>query len=525
MHRKHRWPVALFLAIAACSGSDGTTDPLDGPTTGTVAVSAATTGDDQDTNGYSVMLDETERAAIGANGTVTLSDVDPGSRSVALSGVAENCSVGGEHPRSVLVTAGATAQAAFEVSCVANIGSIEVTTTTTGEGTDPDGYLVTVDAGPGQSIGANQILRLPDVPVGERQVELSAIASNCSVTGDNPATATVPLGGSVAVSFDISCSVPPPGKIAFLSSRDGVQLEVYVMNAAGGGVSRITEMAEAKWDPIARLSPDGSKVLFTAGDPIDIWVVNVDGTGLINVTKTAQDEDPISPAWSPDGSKIAYAVGSEGDTGLWVIDADGSGPTKLSSMDTYRLDWAPDGTRLVFAGGDPLNCCDVYVWTIGVDGSDLQQLTDTPDVIDLQVAWSPDGNQIVFVRGYDEIGATEGMWIMNADGSGQTRLHMDAYRPAWSPDGSAIAYSPGVGGMWVMNPDGTDQRQVTDKPIDGDYGFPHWAPDGSAIAFMSDPTGTTQFGPKDIFTIRPDGTGLTNITNHAAADFIGSWGP
>jgi Tol biopolymer transport system component len=79
--------------------------------------------------------------------------------------------------------------------------------------------------------------------------------------------------------------------------------------------------------------------------------------------------------------------------------------------------------------------------------------------------------------------------------------------------------------MWVMNPDGTDQRQVTDKPIDGDYGFPHWAPDGSAIAFMSDPTGTTQFGPKDIFTIRPDGTGLTNITNHAAADFIGSWGP
>ena len=75
--------VALLGLGAACGGSDGPTDLPEGPTTGTIAVSAVTTGDDHDTNGYSVILDGTEKAAIGANGSVNLSDVSPGSRSVS----------------------------------------------------------------------------------------------------------------------------------------------------------------------------------------------------------------------------------------------------------------------------------------------------------------------------------------------------------------------------------------------------------------------------------------------------------
>jgi len=517
-HSKY-WLLLSVAVAAACSGSDnGTTDPPDGPTTGTIAVSATTGGDDQDTNGYSVMLDGTEKAAIGANGSVNLTSVSPGNRSVSLSGVEQNCTVGSEHPRSVSVTAGATAQAAFEVSCVATVGSIEVTVSTTGDGTDPDGYLVTVDGGAGEPIGVNQSLTISNVRTGNRQVELSDAAANCSITGANPATAAVPLGGAAAVSFAVECVQPPPGKIAFVSSRDGPQDEIYIMNGAGGGVTRLTNMAEEKWWPVARLSPDGTQVLFAAGDPADLWIVNIDGTGVLQLTNSTEWElDYSSATWSPDGTKIAYIDNSASP---WIMNRDGTGKTLLSDLrGGGGLSWSPDGTRIAFSAQDPVVCCDNYIWSINLDGSGLQQLSDGTDVIDLTVKWSPDGAQIAFVRvmpGHD-------LWVMNADGSDPTLVATSASRPAWSPDGSLIAFAGQ--GLEMVRPDGSERRQLVDMDIQQDSGFPYWSPDGSTIAFMSWPNGIPGGGPRDIFTIKSDGTGLTNITNHPAADEIGSWGP
>lgn len=509
--------LGALVALAAGCGSDdgGTTGPPAGPTTGTIAVAASTTGDDSDTNGYTVMLDGAEKAAIGSNGSVNLTEVDPGSRSVALSGVAENCAVGGEHPRSVSVTAGATAQAAFEVSCVATVGSLEVTTTTTGEGTDPDGYLVTVDAGPGEPIGADQVLTIPDIPVGNRQVELTEIASNCTVTGDNPTTAAVPLGGSATVSFDVSCTTPPPGMIAFISSRDGPQNEVYIMNGAGGGVTRLTSMAEPKHPPTARLSPDGTQVLFAAGEPADLWVMNIDGTGLQRLTNAIEwSIDHVNAVWSPDGTQIAYS-----DDGIWIINNDGTGRTLFSDLfSSQNPAWSPDGTRIAFIAQDTSVCCDHYVWSSNLDGSDLQQLSDGTDVVDRQPRWSPDGSRIAFRRSM----TNPGLWVMNADGTGSELIVADAYRPAWSPDGSLIAFDGQ--GLETIRPDGSDRRQLVDMYIGADSGFPYWSPDGSAIAFMSWPNGVPGEA-RDIYTIRPDGTGLTNITSHPAGDELGSWEP
>jgi len=510
--------VLAAVTMAACSGGDGgTTDPPDGPTTGTIAVSATTTGDDQDANGYSVMLDGTDKAAIGANESVNLSDVSPGNRSVALSGVAQNCSVGGEHPRSVSVTAGATAPAAFEISCVAAVGSIEVTVSTTGDGTDPDGYLVSVDGGAGEAIDANGSVTVADVAAGMRQVALGGAASNCQVLGSNPQSVDVPAGGQAQVAFSVSCMAPPPGKIAFLSSRDGVQLEVYVMNGAGGGVTRVTEMAEVKWAPAARLSPDGTRILFVTEDPPDLWVVNTDGTGLLNLTNSPEEENPSSLAWSPDGTRIAYAVGSEGDTGLWVMNSDGSGRTQLSDMGADYLDWTPDGTRIAFQAVDPVLCCDSYIWSMNSDGSGLEQLSEGSD---RHPHWSPDGTRIAFLR--SAAGGGSDLWMMNADGTNPHLIVSQASRIAWSPDGTRIAFS-GVG-LETVRPDGSGRLQLVDMNIDSRSGYPYWSPDGSTIAFMSYPNGVLG-EPRDIFTIKPDGTGLTNITNHPAADEIGSWGP
>jgi hypothetical protein len=186
-------------------------------TVGALEVTAATTGDDLDPDGYAVSVDGGTPQAIAIDGTVSFPGLDAGDHTVELSGVAANCSVGGENPRTVAVTAGETAQTTFDVTCGQLFGSIELTTTTTGIGLDGDGYQVTIDGAAAGTVGINETVVLGDVPVGDRTVELQGIAGTCSATSANPETVTVTDGGTSPVAFDLFCFRNLSDELVFVS--------------------------------------------------------------------------------------------------------------------------------------------------------------------------------------------------------------------------------------------------------------------------------------------------------------------
>jgi len=260
------------------------------------------------------------------------------------------------------------------------------------------------------------------------------------------------------------------GKIAF--HRNG---EIYVMNADGSEQTNISN--NPAFDGYPHWSPDGTKIAFmTSRDGInyEIYVMNADGTSQTRLTNNADlDAEPI---WSPDGTKIAFRSDRDNHNyQIYVMNADGSEQTNISNNPAADIhpDWSPDGTKIAFAS-DRAGSYQIYV--MNADGSEQTRLTNP--AFGYQPSWSPDGTEIAFSSSRD---GNREIYVMNADGTSQTRLTNNAAideQPSWSPDGTEIAFiSSRDYQVYVMNADGSEQTNISNNPAA--HGNPDW---GSATA-------------------------------------------
>lgn len=154
--------------------------------------------------------------------------------------------------------------------------------------------------------------------------------------------------------------------------------------------------------------------------------------------------------------------------------------------DTWSLAWSPDGRSIAF-GRRPWvsNPPHTDIWVIAPDGSNPRRITgQVSGEHNLLPAWSPDGSKMAYQR---SVRGRAQVWVMSADGSGArslTDLGEAAGYPSWSPDGKRIAFAVRENRNWdiyLMNADGSGVTRLTEGPED--ELFPQFLGDGTRIIY------------------------------------------
>jgi eukaryotic-like serine/threonine-protein kinase len=307
---------------------------------------------------------------------------------------------------------------------------------------------------------------------------------------------------------------PDGQQIAFRSERAGGGL--FVMGATGESARRLTNFGyNPAW------SPDGREIAFAtegvAGPMVRkadsrLWVVDVES----GRTRALGPADAVQPSWSPHGQRIAYwGVPSGGARVVWTIPAAGGEPVQVTKDEhvDWNPVWSPGGQSLYFVSD---RSGSMNIWQVAVDEDSGRPLGEPEAVTSSSVSigllsLSRDGRRMVYAseedkanlerRRLDPIALQAG-----GEASPVTQGSRAVRSAAVSPDGAWIAfdtYQPQED-LFVIRPDGSGLRQLTDDRAKDR--LPRWWSDGSRILFYSD-----RGGGYGAWTIRPDGSGLQPI--------------
>ena len=349
-----------------------------------------------------------------------------------------------------------------------------------------------------------------------------------SVGGENAMDLTADSPGD----DDQPAFSPDGAQIAFRSERDGGG--IFVMGRTGEAVRRVTRFGyKPAW------SPDGTQLAVVTENVEfnpqnsesrgELWVIDVQS----GKSRRIDVADASLPSWSPHGQRIAYfhRLGATAKGHVWTVPVAGGEPAAVTSglARDWNPVWSPDGGYLYFVSdrGGSMN-----LWRVRIDEESGRALADpepvtTPATSLAHISLSSDGRHIAYSSvlvttnvqraTFDPVRGTltgEPVWL--------TRGSRRWANPAPSPDGKNVVFYSLVepeGDLYVMRADGIGSpRQLTgDSASDR---VPRWSPDGDWIAAFSD-----RSGPLQIWKIRPDGSGLTQVTDAPTNTGYAVWSP
>jgi Tol biopolymer transport system component len=552
MRTLHSFAAAFAgLAAALLVGCGGDGGEITTPT-GSLEVRTTTSG--EVLGDYQFATDGGAPSVIGANAVSEVADVETGTHVIQLSGLPEGCTVGGENPRTVTVTAGASTIVEFAVSCIRPVGTIQVTATTTGPA--PASYELLLDGVTQGPIGANAVRSMPETPQGPHTVGLGGVPANCQLEGPNPQSATLASGATLEIVFVLACTSPPmeTGSLTITTTTTGADPDGFHIVTDGGAPQPVALNGTLTLPNVAvgshtvRLTglapncsvggPNPRTVTVSAGATSAVaFVVQCAPTvgGIeITVATSGSDLDPDGYTYQIDAQPAqpiavnATVTVENLTTGPHTVLLSGQAPqcsvregnsrsVTVRGGDTvvvrFEISCERPGSQIAFSSnGAGLQA----IFVVNPDGSSLRRLSPS-GASDRNPVWSPDGSRILFSSGGD-------LYVMNRDGTARTRVvdaqNVIAYR--WSPDASMIAYTQErpvdddvFEDLWVVRSDGSSAI-----PIASNATYPTWAPDGRRIAYASDRAGDQQ-----VHIINSDGTGDVALTAAPVVARQTSWSP
>ena len=227
---------------------------------------------------------------------------------------------------------------------------------------------------------------------------------------------------------------------------------------------------------------------------------------------------------------IAFSTGAAID----VVEPDGTGRRTLvpGPGEFGSIAFSPDGERFAYwHRGSASERWELTV--VDADGRDpVTVASEITEVIGLYPAWSPDGSAIAFAA--HNSASSFRIFVARVDGSGVQQIgdpELDAWGPSWSPDGSTIAFgggnpnSPEGVRLFLMDRDGTNVRQVSNVRGNG-FAFiqTDWSHDGRKITAQA--SAADNIEEWDIWVINVDGSGATNVgAGEAGDELFPSWAP
>jgi TolB protein len=184
---------------------------------------------------------------------------------------------------------------------------------------------------------------------------------------------------------------------------------------------------------------------------------------------------------SPDGRRVAFDSDRDGERGVYVANADGTGVTRVSGAGYAAVPtWSPDGRQLAFVRGEEDRPRVWNLWLLTLDTGDMRRLTSFRYGQTWGASWFADGRRVVYSH--------EDRLIVHELATGATREFASPIRgrlvrtPAVSPNGRHVIFQVSKSGGWLLDLEDGSSRQVLHDPTAEEFA---WSPDGRRVAFHS----------------------------------------